>query len=289
MRRRTLFGIGALGLVAAGTCSWWTRAPDAPLDLVSLTGQGSRRFVPAQVGTELWAVLRVDVGEGPTEERPPVHVGLVIDTSGSMAGAPIEAARTAAAELVGSLQDGDRLTVVTFDSQARLVVPNVELDDDAPGETRTKDVYLAAKAEDDEAVLAESVDPEVEREIDRAKAAALTLQAVALSRDGKDVDAMQMLEQAAPSARAAAERWGDSRLLDQAEQMSALAGALADDRAESEPESAESEPVERDGKSSGSVGMPSRTKSPRAARALRQSHGSAMESFQARSSVVSRR
>ncbi|MEX1368981.1 MAG: hypothetical protein AB1Z98_37995, partial [Nannocystaceae bacterium] len=113
MRRRTLFGIGALGLVAAGTCSWWTREPEAPLDLVSLTGQQSRAFVPAQVGTELWAVLRVEIDEGPTEERPPVHVGLVIDTSGSMEGAAIEAARTAAAELVGSLQDGDRLTVVT--------------------------------------------------------------------------------------------------------------------------------------------------------------------------------
>lgn len=419
MRRRTFFGVGALGLVAAGTCSWWTREPDPPLDLVSLSGRQSRQFVPAGVGVELWAILRIEVDQGPVEERPPVHVGLVIDTSASMEGAAIEAAKVAAAELVGSLQDGDRLTVVTFDSRAELVVPNVELDDDAreeclellaaieargttdlaaglhmalddlmphasegrvtrvvllsdgvpndassipsavssasmagitvtalgfgldydetllasiaqqtggtfhfleepgalvplfreenarlqgiaakelvltlttgpnvelreivgqpyalpqprvfmglgdlsrgeervvvarlsvgphragatvelldgrltwrdprTGQTMDEEVFLSARAEDDAAVLAEAVDRELEREIESAKAAALTLHAVALSRDGNDVDAVQMLNEAAPSAMAAAERLEDPRLLEQANEMAELAGAL---------------------------------------------------------------
>ncbi|MEM7153927.1 MAG: VWA domain-containing protein [Myxococcota bacterium] len=144
MKRRTFFSMSVVGLAAVGTCSLWKRDPEPPLQLVSLSAQQSRQFVPAEVGTELWAVLRIDVDEGPTEDRPPVHVGLVVDTSGSMEGAPIEAARSAAAELIGSLQDGDRLTVVTFDSKAELVVANVEIDDDTRDESLEKVAEIAA-------------------------------------------------------------------------------------------------------------------------------------------------
>ena len=144
MRRRTFFSVSVVGLAAAGTCSLWKREPEPPLELVSLSAQQSRQYVPAEVGTELWAVLRIEVDEGPTEDRPPVHVGLVIDTSGSMDGEAIEAARCAAAELIESLQDGDRLTVVTFDSKAELVVENVEIDDDSREESLEKVAEISA-------------------------------------------------------------------------------------------------------------------------------------------------
>ena len=39
---------------------------------MSLVSEQSRHVVPAEVGTELWAVLRVRVDEGPEEARPPV-------------------------------------------------------------------------------------------------------------------------------------------------------------------------------------------------------------------------
>jgi Ca-activated chloride channel homolog len=464
MKRRALFGMGALGLVGAATCSWWRSEPLEPLDLVSLGSEQSRHVVPADVGTELWAVLRIRVDEGPTEVRPPVHVALVIDTSASMGGEAIVAARAAAAELVGSLQDGDRLTVVTFDSKPLLVVPSVELDDDArdealqkvaaieargttdlagglhvaladlmphaaegrvtrlvllsdgvpnqadsipsavtqaaaagitvtalgfgldydetllasiaqgtggtfhfleapaelvplfraenlrlqgiaakeltlvlttgPGvelrevvghafalpmprlhlwlgdlsrgeervvvvrlsvgphragatvelldaaltyrDPRTRlmvdrhAVFLSARAEADVALLAEAIDPAVEREIESARAAALTLQAVALSRQGNDGDALQMLVEAAPVAAQAAERLDDSRLRDQAEQMQALAGAFgsgAEDGANPSPRASASpeapEPMEQRRK------------------VLRQAHDGAMVNFQA--------
>lgn len=420
MKRRAFFGMGVLGLAGAATCSWWRSEPLVPLDLVSLSSEQSRHVVPADVGTELWAVLRVRVDEGPDEARPPVHVALVIDTSASMEGDAIEAARAAAAQLVGSLQDGDRLTLVTFDSRPVLVVPSVELDGDArdaaleqvaaieargttdlagglqlalsdllphaaegrvtrivllsdgvpnqadaipstlaqaasagitvtaigfgldydetllssvaqqtggtfhfleapselvalfreenlrlqgiaakelalvlttgPGvelrevvgqsyalpmpqlhlwlgdlscgeervvvvrlavgphragarvelldaaltyrDPRTRAmvdhhaVFLSARAQVDAAALAEAIDPAVEREIESARAAALTLQAVALSRQGNDVDAKAMLQQAAPMAAAVADRLDDGRLRDQAAEMEALAGTF---------------------------------------------------------------
>lgn len=149
MKRRAFIGVGGLGLAGLVMGSWWRSAPGVGPDRVSLGGQPSRRFVPADVGTELWAVLRVAVDEGPTEDRPPVHVGLVIDTSASMEGAPIEAARAAATELVGALHDGDRLTVVTFDSRARLVVPSVEIDDDARQECRQALAAIEARGTTD--------------------------------------------------------------------------------------------------------------------------------------------
>lgn len=483
MRRRTFFGVGVLGVVATGTCSWWRREPATPLQLVSLEVEQSRRFVPAEVGTELWAVLRVTVDEGPHEERPPVHVGLVIDTSASMRGDAMAAARAAAIELVASLHDGDRLSVVTFDSHARLVVPNVELDDDAreecleaieaieargttdlaaglqlalddllphaaqgrvsrivllgdgvpndpsmipsavaqasaagitvttlgfgldydeillasiaqqtggtfhflehpdalvplfreqtarlqgiaakelvltlttgpgvelrevvgqglalpqprvfmglgdlsrgeervvvarlsvgphragatvelldarlswrdprTGGTLSEDVFLSAQAEDDEAVLAEAIDPEVEREVETAKAAALTLHAVALSRDGNGVDAMEILAEAAPVAQAVAERLEDPRLLEQANDMAELAASL---EAEAEPEGSERWPAEveleeADGDDlsragEGAAVFRAPPKSPRGERILRQAHSNAVSSLQARS------
>lgn len=420
MKRRAFVGMGILGLAGAATCSWWQSEPVEPLDLVSLTSEQSRWVVPAAVGTELWAVLRVRVDEGPEETRPPVHVALVVDTSASMEGEAIAAARAAATELVASLQDGDRLTVVTFDSRPTLVVPSVELDDDAreealekveamaargttdlagglhmalsdlmphaaegrvtrivllsdgvpneahsipaavsqaaaagvtvtaigfgldydetllssiaqgtggtfhfleaptdlvplfreenarlqgiaakelslvlttgPGvelrevvgqsfalpmprlylwlgdlsrgeervvvvrlsvgphragatvelldaaltyrDPRTRTmidrhaVFLSARAEDDAAALAEACDPAVEREIESARAAALTLQAVALSRQGNDADAFAMMKEAAPIAAQAAAKLDDHRLRNQAEEMEQLAKAL---------------------------------------------------------------
>lgn len=467
MKRRSFVGMGILGVVEAATCSWWQSGPPEPLDLVHLDSQQSRHLVPADVGTELWAVLRIRVDEGPTEERPPVHVGLVIDTSASMEGEAIEAARVAASELVRSLHDGDRLTVVTFDSKPELVVPSVELDDDAREESLAKiaaieargttdlagglylalselrphasegrvtrllllsdgvpnradaipsiateaasmgitvtalgfgldydetllssiaqqtggtfhflatpadlvpifreenlrlqgiaakemrltlttgpgvelrevvgqsyalpmpqlhmwlgdlsrgeervvvvrlavgphragatvelldgaltfedpttgqtldhhAVFLSARAEGDAAVLAEAVDPAVEREIESAKAAALTLHAVALHREGHDEDARQMLQHAAPVAAEAAARLGDERLAVQSEEMEALVGVLGEDGEEGEEASGP-------GSGSGSLGAPRRP--PEQRKRLRQAHADAMTNFQAR-------
>jgi Ca-activated chloride channel family protein len=59
--------------------------------------------------------------------RPPMEVALVIDTSGSMAGAKIESARSAASSLVASLKDGDIVAIDTFSDTARTVIPPTRL------------------------------------------------------------------------------------------------------------------------------------------------------------------
>jgi Ca-activated chloride channel homolog len=471
MRRRAFFGMGMVGLVGVATCSWWQSEPVEPLDLVSLGSEQSRHVVPADVGTELWAVLRVRVDEGPDEERPPVHVALVVDTSASMEGEAIEAARAAATELVASLLDGDRLTVVTFDSKPALLVPSIELDDDAreealvkvaameahgttdlagglhlalsdlaphaaegrvtrivllsdgvpnqadsipsavaqaaamgitvtalgfgldydetllssiaqgtggtfhfleaptellplfrdenrrlqgiaakelqlvlttgPGvelrevvgqsyalpmprlhlwlgdlsrgeervvvvrlsvaphragatvelldaaltyrDPRTRvfvdrhAVFLSARAEDDAAALAEAADPAVEREIESARAAAVTLQAVALSRQGNDVDALAALQQAAPMTAEAAKRLDDGRLRDQVAEMEQLASAFAANEADKEGGGSTSPAVSP----AAPALAPPRLPDQQRRKVLRKAHDNAMVNFQA--------
>lgn len=58
-----------------------------------------------------------------SEERKPVAIAVVIDRSGSMAGPKLQAACTAAQQLVRQLTPADRLSVISFDHQVRTVVP----------------------------------------------------------------------------------------------------------------------------------------------------------------------
>lgn len=149
MKRRKFFGIGAVGLFGAATCSLWDRGPTAVVPALTLVSAQSSEYVAAERESELMAVLKVVVDEGPADDRPPVHVGLVIDASASMGGAPIGAARAAAAELIEALHEGDRLTVVTFHSRADLVVENVEIDDDTREESLEKVAAIEARGTTD--------------------------------------------------------------------------------------------------------------------------------------------
>jgi len=54
-------------------------------------------------------------------ERPPLNLAVAIDTSGSMEGRPLEAVRTGLRRLGGELRPEDRVTLITYDTDARLV------------------------------------------------------------------------------------------------------------------------------------------------------------------------
>jgi Ca-activated chloride channel family protein len=56
-------------------------------------------------------------------EHAPLNLGLVLDHSGSMNGAPLQMVKEAAAQLVEHLSDQDMLSVVVFDHQAKVLVP----------------------------------------------------------------------------------------------------------------------------------------------------------------------
>lgn len=58
-------------------------------------------------------------GELPDDERPPLHIGLLFDTSGSMA-EDLKLARTAAVKFCNMLQRAEDITLVDFDTEVRV-------------------------------------------------------------------------------------------------------------------------------------------------------------------------
>ena len=88
-------------------------------------------MTPSLVRTdkEQEVVVRVRIHGLPLagKKRPPLNLGLVLDTSGSMEGAPIEQARAACALLLDLVSDGDTASVVTFGSRAKVIVPAVRI------------------------------------------------------------------------------------------------------------------------------------------------------------------
>ncbi|MBS2016948.1 MAG: VWA domain-containing protein [Deltaproteobacteria bacterium] len=73
-------------------------------------------FLFAQVGAS-------DDKEAAAKAAPPMNLALVIDRSGSMKGDRIANAMNAAVSAIERLRDGDSVTVVAFDTVAKVVVP----------------------------------------------------------------------------------------------------------------------------------------------------------------------
>lgn len=80
---------------------------------------------------ELDVLVRVQAPQAPAElpKRQPLHLALVIDRSGSMAGQPLEQAKRCAEFVLDGLLPTDRLSVVAYDDEAQTLVPAVELRD----------------------------------------------------------------------------------------------------------------------------------------------------------------
>ena len=83
-----------------------------------------RTVVAVHHGDEVVHVLvDIEAPEAPGLERAPLDVILVLDRSGSMSGRPLEAVTNAAAEVLRLAHPDDRIGVVTFDSDADMVLP----------------------------------------------------------------------------------------------------------------------------------------------------------------------
>jgi Ca-activated chloride channel family protein len=110
--------------------------PGAPLaaatdpHLVEMTADPTTSLVLASASTELGIRVRIKASELPPSRRAALDLALVLDTSGSMEGPPIDALRTSARALAGKLRDGDRLSVVVFHSKPEVLVPNVVIRND---------------------------------------------------------------------------------------------------------------------------------------------------------------
>jgi Ca-activated chloride channel family protein len=79
----------------------------------------STRFLTTQNAHQVGVLVSL-AGDLPVR-RAPINLALVLDRSGSMSGAPLAAAKEAAARFAGHLGANDRLTVVAFDDTVQTV------------------------------------------------------------------------------------------------------------------------------------------------------------------------
>lgn len=84
----------------------------------------------ARAEKETEVTVRVRVRGLPLSQtkRPPLDLALVVDTSGSMDGAAMDKAKEAVGRLVDLLAEGDVVSIVTFGSHAKVVVPTTKID-----------------------------------------------------------------------------------------------------------------------------------------------------------------
>lgn len=98
---------------------------------LKLEVEGSQSVVATGKPSELFVRVRIAGLTLPGAKRPPINLGLVVDTSGSMAGPAIERAKEACGALVDALGPADTLSIVTFGSKADVALAASRLDDKA--------------------------------------------------------------------------------------------------------------------------------------------------------------
>jgi Ca-activated chloride channel homolog len=79
----------------------------------------STRFLTTQNAHQVGMLVTL-AGEA-LVTRPPINVALVLDRSGSMSGAPLDAAKEAAGRFASFLSHEDRLSVVVFDEEVQTI------------------------------------------------------------------------------------------------------------------------------------------------------------------------
>ena len=102
-----------------------TQSPAGPL---VLTQALDKALISTGQLNERYLVIEVHAPESIEAERQPVHIALLMDTSGSMSSeGKLNHARMAAAELLNQLQEGDTFSLVTFSDRATVVIPTTSL------------------------------------------------------------------------------------------------------------------------------------------------------------------
>src|SRR5215831_4846122 len=83
-------------------------------------------------GSPQEVVVKIDLAAMADQKkvhRTPLNIAVVLDRSGSMAGAKIEKARQAAMELVDRLAPGDIFSLVVYDDNVQVLVPAQRVED----------------------------------------------------------------------------------------------------------------------------------------------------------------
>jgi Ca-activated chloride channel family protein len=146
MRLRTVVGLALLGIVASSAAALaiplpWHGKPTLPVEAqpdpqtqrdlahftvgqtLTLDGRLGHATIAKSGRGETFLVAQVTGREAPGVSAPPLNLAIVVDRSGSMKGDRIANAVAAAVGMVERMRDGDSVTVVSFDTEATVVVP----------------------------------------------------------------------------------------------------------------------------------------------------------------------
>jgi len=110
-------------LLVASLCgAAWLSTTGASEPLL-LTLKSDHGLLPYDKASEVLIRVNVTGKKAPLAKRPPIHLALVLDRSGSMSGKKIEQARQAAQYIVGQLGPKDQIALVIYDSNVQVLVP----------------------------------------------------------------------------------------------------------------------------------------------------------------------
>jgi Ca-activated chloride channel homolog len=102
---------------------------------MDLSLQLQHELVAVQTETDLHVLVELTAPVAPTDHaREPLRIALVVDRSGSMSGAKLEAAKRSIAYLAEQLTADDRLAVIAYDDQVTLPFPLGPVDVGAIGQ-----------------------------------------------------------------------------------------------------------------------------------------------------------
>jgi len=133
-----LFLLAALVFVALSGCSPSSVGQAKDPGALTFEGALANKYVAAEPSSPAVARLRIGTVAPPETEKPKVNLALVVDTSGSMEGQPIEDARAASMAMIDALAEGDRLAVVVFHSKAEVLLPSTPVDADNRAEIKAQ-------------------------------------------------------------------------------------------------------------------------------------------------------
>jgi Ca-activated chloride channel homolog len=88
-----------------------------------------RQIDSVSLSTQRQLTLDISAVADDPEQSLPLNLCLILDCSGSMANEPIETVKQAAISIIEKLQVGDRISVIAFNHQAKIIVPNQTVGD----------------------------------------------------------------------------------------------------------------------------------------------------------------
>jgi len=86
-------------------------------------------FDVSQATSQRQLAISISAFPSQSDVDVPLNLCLILDYSGSMSGKPIKTVKQAAIELVDRLKPGDRISIITFNHHAKVLIPNQDITD----------------------------------------------------------------------------------------------------------------------------------------------------------------